>query len=305
MGYSSWNSSAWNSYAANNVQGKTTQQIYSARSVSPKYDVKNITVRESRDSAANPNSTPIIIALDSTGSMNDVIHSAIANLGTLFAEIIQRQPVSDPHIMAMFFDDLFVHDYPLQATQFESDVVIADQLTELMITGNGGGNGSESSNLPLYFAATRTDCDAFAKGRKGFLFTIGDDGVPPPLTPTQIRSIFGPDAEATGDLSYEALLQMVRPNWEVFNINVKHGYTTQAGRDRVDEAWERVLGERAIPLSDISKLAEVITATLEVVGGKDLDTVVNSYSGSTALVVRNAVTALAKGQPASAGVTTF
>ena len=298
MGNSTFDPSAWSAYSST-VTGKTARSTFTNTTGTKKaYNPINITVRESKDSPANPNSTPIIIALDQTGSMSNVIQAALEGCGTLFKEIYDRKPVSDPHVMFMFVGDVNSDRYPLQATQFEADIILADQMRELHIEGNGGGNNSESYHLPFYFAATRTDCDAFAKGRKGYIFVIGDEDVPPPLSPAQIKQVFGPDESVPESLSYETLLQMVQENWEVFHIRVMQGHA----RGGDEAGWKRVLNERAIPLDDITKLSEVIVATLEVLGGKDADTVASSFSGSTALTVRRAVTDLAAANNVAKGV---
>ncbi len=304
MGNATWDPNAWNNYSS--AKGYTAPNasastMYTNKSgMKTDYDPKTIKLRESRDSAANPNSTPIIVALDGTGSMDPVLASAIKNLGVLFKEIMDRKPVTDPHIMAMMVGDVTCDRYPLQATQFEADLKIADQLSDLYIEHGGGGNVSESYHLPLYFAATRTEADAFTKGRKGFIFTIGDEGVPPALTASQVRQVFGADEPFNEPMTYQALLQMVSDNYEVFHLRIQQGASY---RDSQDQAWRDVLGERALLVDNIDRMSEVIVATLQVIGGQDIDTVAASFSGSTALTVRKAVAGLAKtGATAAGGV---
>lgn len=288
MGGSRWDDDDWKAYASTNV-GASAQQTYTSTTAKAAYAPKSITVRESKISDANPNPTPIIVGLDQTGSMERVMQAGMTGLGTLFTEIYAREPVSDPHVLAMFIGDVISDRYPLQATQFEADIKIAEQLKELYHEGNGGGNGSESYHLPLYFAAFKTDCDAFDQGRKGFIFTIGDEGVPPDLTPAQIKSVFGPDENATESLSYKTLVQMLSDNWNVFHLRVQQGYSYSSHQDA---AWKDVLGERALPLSNIEDLASVIVATLQVVGGADAHAVAQTFSGSTAVTVLNATKGL-------------
>lgn len=291
MGNSRWDDDNWKSYRSTKTASSTSaQSTYTATAAqAAPYKPTAFKVRESKISTLNPNPTPIIVGLDQTGSMEAVIYAAFDGLGTLFKEIIERKPVSDPHIMANFIGDAITDNHPLQATQFEAGLVIADQLKELYHEGNGGGNGSESYHLPLYLAAYKTDCDAFTQGRKGFIFTIGDEGVPPPLTPAQIHRIFGSDEPASKNLSYKELFDIVSQNWHVFHLRVQQGYSY---RKEQDKAWTDILGERALPLSDVTKIPEVIVATLQVVGGMDVQTVADTFSDSTAVVVRNAIQGL-------------
>ena len=60
-------------------------------------------------------------------------------------------------------------------------------------------------------------------------------------------------------------------------------------RDKVIASWKDLLGQRALLLSDIDSLSEVIISTIEMCEGKDKDEVIKSWSGGTQLVVSNAL----------------
>src|ERR1700750_3317689 len=101
MGGGTFDPGAYRSFTQT-TQGKTTSQVYTSQSLPKELDPNGVKVRESRDSADNPKSTPITVALDVTGSMGqlaDVI--ARKGLGTLFQGILDRKPVTDPHLMFM------------------------------------------------------------------------------------------------------------------------------------------------------------------------------------------------------------
>lgn len=299
MGSTRSSADAWSGYTratASSTYGSTFKATAGVAGATedPQFNPKNITVRESRDSVANPDSTPIILALDGTGSMGAVLVQAFKSLGILFTGIYDRQPVSDPHIMAMIFDDVAVGaPHPLQVSQFESDIIITDQLSKLYVDRNGGGNSSESYHLPLHFAATRTECDAFAKGRKGFLFTIGDEEIPGPLTKEHIKAVYGDDVNE-GPYTYRELYDMASENWHVFHIMVEQGSHMRAYKDRTIERWQNEIGQHAIPLSDIDALPEVIIGVMQVVAGEDAAKVAKTFSDSKAVAVAHAVGGLTK-----------
>lgn len=258
--------------------------------------------RESRDSADNPCSTPIIVALDVTGSMGRVINElAGKGLGTLFEEILKRKPVTDPHLMFMGVGDAEAGDSaPLQVSQFEADNRIVTQLTDLYLEGGGGGNDHESYNLPWYFAAVHTATDAFEKrGKKGYLFTIGDESVPGPLRKIDIKRVIDDDVER--DFSNEELLSMVGKMYNVYHVIVAEGSFASSHSRMVREAWSRVLQQRALWLSDHHNLAEVIVSAIQVNEGADVDTVVGSWKGGTAVVVKDAIGGLTAAAAAMGG----
>ena len=84
--------------------------------------------------------------------------------------------VSDAQIMFSGIGDAQSDRVRLQVGQFESDNRMDDQLRTMFLEGGGGGQKSESYELATYFVARHTATDAWDKrGRKGYLFLIGDE----------------------------------------------------------------------------------------------------------------------------------
>lgn len=292
MGSARWNPTDWAAYATT-TKGRDRGAVFTSRNLPADFDPKAIKVRESVDSDANPNATPIIVALDVTGSMGAIPHQLVqGNLGTLMQELLDRRPVADPHLMFMGVGDAECDRAPLQATQFEADIRIAEQLQKIFLEGGGGGNNCESYHLPWYFAATKTSCDAIAKrGKKGYLFTIGDEEPPETLRAMHIQNILGLDAQ--DDLSSEDVLAMAERGYHVFHIIVEQGSHYRSHGSAVRAAWNKLLGQRVILLSDYTKLAEVIVSTIQMREGMDKAAVSSSWSDGTDLVVAHALKGLA------------
>lgn len=299
MGSGTFTTKDWENYARSNVRGKTTSQIYTAQKMDAQFDPKDV-IRESRDSDEHPNSTPIIIGLDVTGSMNNILNEVAQQLGDLVTEILNRKPVSDPQIMFNAIGDSHCDQYPFQCTQFESDIRIAEQLTQLYFERGGGGNCFESYPLAWYFAANHTSTDAFEKhGKKGFLFTMGDDSYPKTLNSRELMDIFDDKLEGTSDLTMNEVLSQVCRKYEVFHLCLKQGsnmacqwFGGDTDEERVINEWTDLLGERAIPVSDYTKIPQIIVSILERMAGKSVDEIAESWDGSTAVVVREALQGL-------------
>ena len=287
MGGGSWTSRDWSSFSNSRVSGRSTASIYTASKMSNSYDPKNV-IRESCDSTEHPNSVPIILGLDVTGSMSSILQVMAEKLGLVMTEIYDRKPVTDPQILFAAVGDAVYDDYPLQVTQFESDIRIAKQLTEVYFERGGGGNGFESYPLIWYFAANHTKCDNYLKrNKKGFIFTFGDDGYPEKLTRKEIKEIFGDDVES--DISITDLLTQVNRQFEVYHFCMAQGGTY---RDSDYLKWQGILGERAIRVIDYSKIPEIIVSILETYAGKDKDEIIKSWDGSTAIAVADALSGL-------------
>lgn len=266
MGSGTFDASAYRSFSAASAS-KTTDEIYSSRSINKNLNPKGVKLRESRDSADNPNSTPLIVAIDVTGSMG-IIADVLARdgLGTLFTEILSTKPISDPHLMFMAVGDANCDEAPLQVSQFEADNRIVEQLTQIWLEHGGGGNNFESYNLPWYFAANHTEHDSYVKrGKRGYLFTVGDEESPAPLTKGQISKFIGDTAER--DMSSEELLADAQRYYDVYHIIVKEGNHARSNLDKVRAGWRKLLGQRVIELSDHKKLGEVIVGAIEMAEG--------------------------------------
>jgi hypothetical protein len=308
MGYGRWTDKDWERYAAAHVAGKASvDDIYTHRSLAKELDPKGIKVRESCDSADNPLSTALIVALDVTGSMGMVLDSmAREGLKTLAGEVYDRKPVTDPHIMFMGVGDAEAGDRaPLQVTQFEADIRIAQQLTKIYLERGGGGNNYESYALAWYFAAMHTRIDCFEKrNKKGILFTIGDEKPTPYLRAADIERVFGyrPQFDRIGA---GELLTMVSRRYDVFHIIVEEGSYFRSMGDRVTDEWRKLLGQRAILLSDHTKMSEVIVSTLQIMAGEDTGAVISSWDGDTGLVVAKAVNSLRRPDAAAGGIIRF
>jgi hypothetical protein len=290
MGGARWDADDWKRASAATV-GKRTEEVFTSSGMHPALNPYGV-VRESRDSLVNPNSNAIIIGLDVTGSMG-IIADVMARegLGTLVEEILKRKPVSDPHILACGVGDAYADDAPLQITQFEADIRIADQLKMIWLEKGGGGNQQESYHLPWYFAAQHTQIDCFEKrNKKGYLFTVGDEEPPEELLAAHAAAIFGDSLER--DLSVGELLTLVSRTYHVFHVVVEEGDYARHHLARVLKKWNALLGQRVLRLKDYRRLAEVVVSTIEVNEGRDRDTVAKSWSGETSVVVAHALDTL-------------
>jgi hypothetical protein len=189
MGSGSFDPKDWAKHATTSGHAYKTIYDITSKQLDPDLDPKGVKVRESRDGIDNPISNAIIIGLDVTGSMGNVIDVMVKKgVPLLMSEIYDRKPVTNPQVMFMAIGDAEAGDHaPLQVTQFESDIRIAKQIEKIWIEGHGGGNRYESYILPWYFASMHTSIDCFEKrGKKGYLFTVGDEQPTPYLMPDDV-----------------------------------------------------------------------------------------------------------------------
>ncbi|MBR0141950.1 MAG: hypothetical protein IJM19_06865, partial [Ruminococcus sp.] len=223
--------------------------------------------------------------LDVTGSMSRILSVTAQKLGDLVKETLDRNPVEGPQILFGAVGDSTCDSAPLQATQFESDIRIASQLTELWFERGGGGNNFESYPLMWYFAANKTRTDAWEKRqKKGILFTMGDDCYPEKLTVSEIKRVFGDTI--TEDIDTKALLAQVSRKYDVFHLMLMQGGSAGIVHP---ERWHDLMGERAITVTDYNALPQIMVSILENVAGKDKEDIIKSWDGDTRIAVQNAL----------------
>lgn len=298
MGHSTFDPGKYRAFTASTV-GRSTAEIFESRKIHADLNPHGVTLRESRDSDDNPNSTPVIVALDVTGSMG-ILADAIARdgLGTLFNSILDRKPISDPHVMFMAIGDANCDQAPLQVSQFEADNAIVQQLTQIWIEHGGGGNNFESYNLPWYFAGFHTSHDSIEKrGKRGYLFTVGDECAPDDLTRAQIEQFIGDTLEQ--EMTNETILQIAQRSYDVFHVVIQEGDYASHRLDAVMSTWTDVLGQRVIKLADHKLLAETIVSAIEVAEGRDAHKSAAGW-GAGAEIVHEAVKALPAGKAPAA-----
>ncbi len=292
MGGGTWRDDDWKTYSTKTAS-LNREEIFSRRSTHALLNVRDITIRESCDSAEHPESTPIILGLDVTGSMGFVAERlAKDGLGKLIGGIYESNPVKDPQVMLLGIGDIACDRAPLQATQFESDIRIADQLKDIWLEKGGGGNSTESYDLAWYFAAKHTSIDSFKnRGKKGYLFTIGDEEPPTVYhggrhSRSQLQEHF---SNVQGDSDTETMLRDAQKQWVVFHVIAEEGSHFRAYGQAVTNQWRELLGPNVIPVQNVDYIAEVIIAVIRVNEGEDMQAVANSYSGEAERQVRHAL----------------
>ena len=299
MGGGTWSSTdyARRSFARATTMGlhsyadARADQVFEARKMNDALNPKMFTVREARDSDEHPESTPVVIGLDVTGSMGPVLaQMATTDINALMSAIYDRRPITDPQVMCLGVGDVEHDRGPLQATQFESDIRIADQLEMPWLESGGGGNSYESYSLPWWFATARCATDAWEKRqKKGYVFTIGDEFPNPSLPVNVLRHKVGEFGleQAGRSLSTRDVLEAALERWEVFHVVVMQGNHARHHPDETVRRWRDMLGQRVILLRDHTKLAEVIVSAMQVAEGVPYEDVVASWSGDA--VVADAV----------------
>lgn len=261
MGSGSWTSDSMRrSYSSRgfksleDVRSASTNQVFTSRKLDPDLNPRNV-VRECCDSEEHPNTVPLILGLDVTGSMGIYAQKCLVSLNDIISELYKS--VTDIQIMTMGIGDLAFDDAPLQVSQFESDERISDQLFKIWIEGGGGSNVWESYAVAWYFGLHATKLDCWKRGKRGIIITIGDEECPPHLPIGPLRKIMGNTVASQSDVDVKKLYAEARERFDIYHVSIQEGNYYRYRGEGADASWKAVLGQNYY-VTPASKLSDVI-----------------------------------------------
>jgi len=265
MGYGSYSyESHQNITKARSTQSRS--EVFRQSKVHPLMNPLGVGMRESRDSQEHPNSIPIVFALDVTGSMGVIPEQLARQELPRFMKTLLDSGVTDPQVCFMFMGDAAHDQGPLQVGQFESTAEDMDRwLTWSWLEGGGGGNGCESYDLAMYFAARHTDHDAALKrSRRGYFFMTGDENPYPTVSKTWVHDLIGDDL--TADVPLAQIVEELSRTYHPFFLIPDKGRLGRCGA-----AWEKVFGDHVIVMQGPEDTCLVAAALVALCEGASLE----------------------------------
>ena len=216
-------------------------------------------IRKSRDSAEHPQSLAIAVLFDVTGSMRRVPRGLQAKLPQLLGLLLRHGYAEHPQILFGAIGDATCDRAPLQVGQFESDNRMDDDLGRILLEGGGGGQKTESYELAMYVMARHTAIDCFEKrGKRGYLFIIGDEMAYPQVKRTEAARVIGDGLQA--DIPLGGLVTEAQRKWDIYYI-LPAG-ASYVGDREVLRFWRGLLGQNVIELADLDAVCETIALTV-------------------------------------------
>lgn len=285
MGCGSWTRDSYTSYSKSvgrsvskdgTISGSySNQDMFKAKNIDPALDPKNV-IRECCDTEEHPNTVPVILALDVTGSMGQAAVEVAKKLNVIMTKLYEK--VTDVEFLIMGIGDLACDTCPIQASQFESDIRIAEQLDKIYFEFGGGGNNYESYTAAWYFGSRHTKLDCLNRGRKGIIITMGDEQLNPYLP---LRGRYSGLIEATGDnlqddVETKDLYNEVSKKFNIYHLDVNHG--RRWDEDEIETSYRKYLDDvhfRKVTMDSITnEIVDIIINEAE-------NNVVNSVTTSS------------------------
>lgn len=285
MGSGYWNESSFKSYSTRMNRSVASdgslsghydvQDMFVAKRIDPMLDPKNV-MRECCDSEEHPNSIPVILGLDVTGSMGPAGVEVAKKLNPIITSLYKKY--DDIEICVMGIGDLYCDKAPIQISQFESDIRIAEQLDKIYFEKGGGGNSYESYTAAWYMGVRHMKLDCWKRGSKGIIITTGDEPLNPYLPR---RGRYCGLEEATGDslqddINTRDLYEQASKKFDIYHIAVKDRSTCyESYRDDIENTFGQVLPQGHLKTATLNELSEKIVDCIDDSLAKDNNKKVN------------------------------
>lgn len=267
MGSGSWSRDSFVSYSKSKgrsvmdgavVGNYSSQEMFTSRHLPEELNPKNV-MRECVDSDEHPNTIPVIIGLDVTGSMG----AAGVQVAKTISKIIENlyEKYKDIEFMIMGIGDLACDNAPIQISQFESDIRIADQLDRVYFEHGGGGNGFESYTAAWYMGLRHTKLDCWNRGKKGIIITTGDEPLNPYLPRLALSRVTGDSLEA--DVETKDLYTQASEKFDIYHIAVDDNSTCfDIYNSKIQNSFGQLLGDH-LKVSTIDGLTSKVIECID------------------------------------------
>lgn len=268
MGSGTWSRDAFVNYTCSTKMGATldslgsitttysNQELFKSNKLDPALNPYKVT-RECVDTEEHPNTLPVILALDVTGSLGDAAVEVAKKLNVIMTDLYDK--VKDVEFMIMGIGDMYCDRNPLQVSQFESDIRIAEQLDKLYFEFGGGGNYFESYSLAWYFGLRHCKLDCWNRGKKGVIITMGDERLNPYIPKTGNRASFLDDIgdNIQSDVDTKELYGVAKEKFDIYHLHVDHDGRNW-DEDNIKKSWGEYLDDKHFKVVTMDSITNAI-----------------------------------------------
>lgn len=262
MGGGSWTSDSYVTHSTvtrgfsnmDSFNSASAQELYRSKSLDKSLDPYKV-VRECCDSDEHPETIPVILALDVTGSMGSAAEAVAKQLNDIMDNLYGE--VKDVEFAIMAIGDFSYDRAPLQVSQFESDIRIAEALEKVYFERGGGGNSWESYTSAWYFGVNNTKLDCWNRGKKGIIITLGDEPLNPYLPMNAVKSVIGNPVQ--GDIETKPLFEEAKEKFDIYHIAIDDSATSYHWhKKKIHESFGGLLGDN-FKVSTCNNLAKTVS----------------------------------------------
>lgn len=265
MGGGNWTEQTFNTYSSSRGRTVSSRGVSSTQGMFE--DVRQIkpsmkpykVIRECVDSEEHPNTVPVMLWLDVTGSMGDSCKRTASALNIIMKDLYKNH--TDIEFLVGALGDLAYDSAPIQISQYESDIRIAEHMDNVYMEKGGGSNSYESYTAAWYMGLYHTKLDCWKRGKKGIIITIGDEPLNPYLPADKLKELTGDSLQ--GDVETTELYKEVIKKFDIYHVAVDDSDNLYSRwKDDIHDTWGAFIGQN-LRVATIDSLPTVITQCID------------------------------------------
>ena len=204
---------------------------------------------------------PIVFALDVTGSMGEWSKVIYDKMPMFFGQIKIQKYLNDPCLSFCAVGDVRTDCAPLQVSEFGKGAAIDEQICNLYLEGNGGGNNHESYDISAYFYANKVNlinCDI------PFFFLTCDEMYWEECSNNHFERLFG--HKIPGELKKIDSKESWKKLLEKYNVFIlRKSLPNKNFEPNVQKIWVNTVGEeRVLKISNPKAVIDVVLGAISL-----------------------------------------
>jgi len=205
--------------------------------------------------------TPIVFALDVTGSMGDWVKIIYDKFPMFYGQINQQEYAYDPTVSFCAIGDSYCSKVPLQISTFASGIEIDSNITKIFLEGGGGGNLRESYELAAYFYQEKCQ---LANHEFPFLFITGDEAFFNEITAKNVQKVLGD--KINENMDSREVFKALKDKFNIFHLRKK--FEDDNKEKGMYRQWADTLGpERVLQVNCPKACIDVILGAIAITTG--------------------------------------
>ena len=222
--------------------------------------------------------TPIVVAVDVTGSMADWPGEIFDRLPLLYQTLSQYKEDLDISFCAI--GDAHSDSFPLQVNNFAKELDLEDSVAALIPEGGGGGQARESYEL---FGAYMMDHCHIPNAVDPFLLIFGDEGFYDPINQNQVEHYTVKKTEFSDS---NAMWKALGQKFNVYHLHKPYFN----GDEPIVRQWSKALGpEKVVELPSKERAVDLAMGIVAKHWGQYGDFSVNLSARQPNSSVQNSV----------------
>lgn len=238
---------------AGSGSSKSSGRSYARKSAVEKYPLdKKITTQSP---------TPLVVAVDVTGSMADWPQLIFEKLPLLYNEVKRYMPEVEISFAAV--GDAYCDNYPIQIQDFGKDKDLDAKINALYPEGGGGGTSQESYELTALFY--NKNCE-MPKAKKPIFIFAGDEGFYKNLDASTIEKYLGgSEAKST---TGKQIMEELASKYDTYLLHKEY----EGSDDAIVAQWKGAIGnQRVLKLDDPRRIVDCIIGIVAAAAGNFVD----------------------------------